>query len=352
MYRKINTYGFIGLMLTFTILSHLNWQTINIDPKLNWINGQQFYNIEQQYDQAFSAHQFALNFWTAVNFVVFNEGQSGVVIGKNGWLFTAEEFDNTPQHALEIQNRLNTITNTQAQLQQQGIQIIVVVLPSKARVYSEYLTKPLPKFAKSRYQYFTDWLSQHQVPNISLLPVLNQQNSQETFVKNDTHWSPVGAKLSARYIAAELKNRFNDLNWHSHRFITKTLEGKPYRGDLLNYLPLEPYFSFLGGQISALNQERTQSMDEIGLFDDIEYPVAIVGTSYSAKPEWNFVGALQQYSGLNILDMSQNGKGPFMPMAEFIKSEELKRHPLKLVIWEIPERYIVISPEKPKEGSI
>ncbi len=43
----------------------------------------------------------------------------------------------------------------------------------------------------------------------------------------------------------------------------------------------------------------------------------------------------------DVVNLAREGDGPFAPMAEFLSSGELKRLSPKLVIWEIPERYLV-----------
>ncbi|NRA55789.1 MAG: hypothetical protein HRU23_16750 [Gammaproteobacteria bacterium] len=352
MYRQINAFGFIGLTLTFTLLSHLDWNKITVNPQLSWTNGQQFSGIEQQYNQSFLARQFAINLWAAANFFLFNQGDSGVIVGHNNWLFTSEELNNTPSNADEVMQRLATIEQARQQIEQHGARLVVSIVPSKARVYSEYLPQALPEHANARYRFFSEWLEKNQIDHIGLLPALIPQNDLATFVKNDTHWSPKGAQLAAQFIAQQLQSNYRDFEWHSSKFNTLVEDSAPYRGDLLNYLPLEPYFSFLSPKNPNIKPFITQSLDEVGLFDDIQYPITLVGTSYSAKHEWNFVGALQQYTGVNILDMSQQGKGPFLPMTEYLQSNDFKQQPPKLIIWEIPERYLVISPNLAQEKSV
>jgi alginate O-acetyltransferase complex protein AlgJ len=67
--------------------------------------------------------------------------------------------------------------------------------------------------------------------------------------------------------------------------------------------------------------------------------VALVGTSFSAKSDWNFLGFLQNALAAEVLNFSAEGQGPFAPMQTFLASDTFKNTPPKLVIWEIPVRY-------------
>lgn len=352
MYRGINAFGFIGLVLMFTILNLLGWKNIRVNTENSWINGQVFSDIETQFDEVFIARQFAINLWTAINLTAFNQGNKGVVIGDNDWLFSTEELNNTPFSDETVKHRLAEIESARSQLMRSGSALIVTIIPSKARVYAEKLPFPMPKHADERYRFFYNWLKQKNIACYSLLSTLIPEDKAPTFIKNDTHWSPLGAKLSAQFIAKQLKLQYQEFDWHTNQFKTSSKQTAPFVGDLLNYLPLEPYFSNLIPVKPDLELFHTESIDETGLFDDIRYSIVLVGTSYSAKPEWNFIGALQQYTGVNVLNMSQEGKGPFLPMSEYLDSTEFKHNPPKIVLWEIPERYLVIDANLTKVKSI
>ena len=91
---------------------------------------------------------------------------------------------------------------------------------------------------------------------------------------------------------------------------------------------------------------------EQDLFSSIELPeVVLLGTSFSADRRWNFDGALKQAFAVDIQNLAEQGQGPIAPMARFL-SDYLPDHlpnqlqesdNLKLVIWEIPERYLSVA---------
>ena len=81
------------------------------------------------------------------------------------------------------------------------------------------------------------------------------------------------------------------------------------------------------------------------LFANTEVPVALIGTSYSANPNWNFVGALKQALRSDVINDSKDGHGPILPMLAYLKSDAFKNTPPQVLIWEFPERYLPVDNE-------
>ena len=70
--------------------------------------------------------------------------------------------------------------------------------------------------------------------------------------------------------------------------------------------------------------------------------MALVGTSYSANPLWNFDGFLKEELEADVLNVADERMGPFETMQKYLKDEALETNPPKLIIWEVPERYLPI----------
>ena len=81
------------------------------------------------------------------------------------------------------------------------------------------------------------------------------------------------------------------------------------------------------------------------MFADSEVPVTLVGTSYSANANWNFVGALKQALRSDVINDSKDGHGPILPMLAYLKSDAFKNTPPQVLIWEFPERYLPVDNE-------
>ncbi len=80
------------------------------------------------------------------------------------------------------------------------------------------------------------------------------------------------------------------------------------------------------------------------LFGDSQQPrLALVGTSYSANPRWNFEGALKQALSADLINYAKEGKGPLEPMLELLQDEGFRKDPPQLLVWEFPERYLPMA---------
>ena len=109
-------------------------------------------------------------------------------------------------------------------------------------------------------------------------------------------------------------------------------------------------FSHLLPPPEPLEKRNTRAADtaadsQDALFADSEVPVTLVGTSYSANPNWNFVGALKQALRSDVINDSKDGHGPILPMLAYLKSDAFKNTPPQVLIWEFPERYLPVDNE-------
>ena len=69
----------------------------------------------------------------------------------------------------------------------------------------------------------------------------------------------------------------------------------------------------------------------------------LIGSSYSANSLWNFTGALQEALSREVVNFASEGKGPVLPMLDYLMSEDFTGKPPRLVIWEFPERYLPVD---------
>ena len=121
-------------------------------------------------------------------------------------------------------------------------------------------------------------------------------------------------------------------------------------GDLLRYIPVPEGEGPSPDTVQEAVYTRTDAGGG-GLLGDDSLAVTLVGTSYSAVSKnnvWHFDGALSKALGTEVLNAAQEGKGPIVPMREYLKSQDRKDNPPQVVVWEIPERFLRVSyPEEP-----
>jgi len=317
-----------------------------VDAEL--LDGRLAHGFEQHYDQSFPARSFGIAVWAAIDYLLFKEAQSGVVIGKDGWLYTDEEFTVVDQAQRVVAANLEQVGQVRDALAEKNVALVVAVVPSKARVYPEYLREghAPPTLHRGLYDHAQGALLAAGIPHPQLFGALEAGKKQApTFLRTDTHWTPHGAQLAAHAVAASVRAEL-PAPATGGDYTTTALPAREHRGDLFNFLPLDPYFNWLLPAPDAITPTQTAADGGGDLFGESAVPrIAIVGTSYTANPDWNFVGALQQRLGEDIANYAKDGEGPFVPMDRYLHSADFASAPPQLVIWEIPERYLAV-PQK------
>ena len=314
------------------------------------LDGRMAKSFETHYDQAFPARSFGISLWAALDYLIFGEAQSGVVIGEGGWLYTDEEFVVPANAERQVQSNLELIAGARDQLAARGAKLVVALVPAKSRVYPEHLhrRKP-PVFRAGLYARAQEDLGATGITSPDLLqPLIAGKSDGPTFLRTDTHWTPQGAAQAATVVAAAVRRVLPASADASARYDTVTESKRKHHGDLLNFLPLDPYFSWLLPPLDEVSPAHTSSDGDADLLGDSAAPrIALVGTSYSANPDWNFVGDLRQALSEDIANYAKDGRGPFQPMADYLQSADFRSAPPRLVIWELPERYLPY--DKPPE---
>lgn len=283
--------------------------------------------FEKKIDEDFILKDISVNFWKYLSFKVFGEGVKGVLIGNDGWLFTDEEFSQPEGYLENIKNNQDYILSVQKELS--DIRLLIVPIPAKSRVYEDKLGRyKIPDYRRNIYAEFIEFLNENNIGNVNLLSVYEGHKDQELYYKTDTHWTPAGAALTAQNILKPISNI---------KFKIKEKEVVYFTGDLVKYTSENGFL-----------QERYTDYDIIGgnnddLFGDQYFPVVLIGTSYSADKRWNFEGALKAYLRADILNLADEGLGPFQVMDNYLKGTYLSAQKPKLIIWEIPERYLPVA---------
>ncbi|RZI86587.1 MAG: alginate O-acetyltransferase, partial [Pseudomonas sp.] len=310
------------------------------------LNGKLAKAAETHYDEQFPIKRLSTNLWAALDYKLFNEGRPGVVLGREQWLFSDEEFKPTAGADQLMQDNLALIRGVRDTLQRQGVQLVLAIIPAKARIYSEYLGAEQPaSLHGDLYNQFHAQARQANVFAPDLQAPMEQAKARgQVFLRTDTHWTPLGAEVAAQTVA-EAVSRQKLLQAEPQAYVTDAGSSAPYKGDLTNFLPLDPLFSELLPAPDNLQKRTTRPAagnadSGDALFADSQIPVALVGTSYSANPHWNFLGALQQALHSDVANYAEDGHGPLLPMLKYLQSDAFKDAPPQVVVWEFPERYL------------
>ncbi|CAD5110497.1 alginate O-acetyltransferase [Zestomonas carbonaria] len=340
---------FLALLLVLAVWSLGAFLGFSVPPRATVLDGKWAKAVETRYDEEFPLKRLGTNLWAALDYTLFDEGRPGVVLGRNNWLFSDEEFKPEPRAEQNIDDNLRLVQGIRQSLERRGIDLVLAIVPAKARLYPEHLGERQPaRLRDNLYQRFHLEARRAGIVAPDLLASLEKEKGNGAlFLRTDTHWTPHGAEVAAQRIGRAVQRRL-PLDNEPQRFVTDFGKRAPYQGDLTRFLPLDPLFSDLLPPPDHLQQRTTRAADAgradaAALFDDARVPVALVGTSYSANPNWNFQGALRQALGSDLVSYAEDGNGPLQPMLEYLQSDDFKDSPPQLVIWEFPERYLPMA---------
>ncbi|UUQ63294.1 alginate O-acetyltransferase [Pseudomonas fuscovaginae UPB0736] len=343
---------FLVLLLVLGLWSLRSFIGFSTNPDATVLNGRWAKAIETHYDDEFPIKRLGTNLWAALDFKLFNEGRPGVVLGRDQWLYSDEEFKPVAGQQQNLQDNYALVEGVRQTLKDKGVNLVLAIVPAKVRLYPEHLGDERP--ASIHADLYGDFHARAAAEHIlapDLLGPLQQakQNGQQVFLRTDTHWTPDGAQIAANQLAKAIAQAM-PLSGQPQRFVTEAEKTETHKGDLRLFLPLDPLFENLMPAKEPLEKRVTRAVEtpaagDDALFADSEVPVALIGTSYSANPNWNFVGALKQALHSDVVNYAEDGHGPIQPMLAYLKSDAFKDNPPQVLIWEFPERYLPVNNE-------
>ncbi len=219
-------------------------------PKPTFIvNGWFEKDFQQQFETWFSAH-IGLRSWmirtaNQINFTLSGETPSGsgtkVYLGKDNYLFEKAYVTAYNEPGQKEQNLLRDFTwrlfRLQELLEQHGVVLLLVLAPSKAEIYSEYLPEHVKKNARgqrlSHYQRMAPLLDEFGIHYIDVHKLFLQwkdQGAPPLFSRGGTHWNYYGAGRIVQLMLADISDRvgkkFNNIEVTSY-----TTDAKPFGTD-------------------------------------------------------------------------------------------------------------------------
>lgn len=302
----------------------------------DWLDGTATAAIDRAYDEALPFRDTGIELFGSLSWALFEEGRPGVVVGNHGWLFSREEYETDAGSPARTEAAVEAIEGVARLLSARGVALVVALVPPKALVSGEMVRRPLPDEPAGRTERVRAALlaSGIAVPDLaaSLAP------SSTSFLSNDTHWTSAGA-LRAAAAVAEAADRLVELP--ETPFTAEPQPATEHVGDLMRYVRA-PF-----ARSTSLPPPDTLApilavgdVDADTLFGGpATAPVALVGTSYSADPRFSFEAALKLALQADVQNFAKEAGGPFQPMADYL-SETAGEEPPKLVVWEIPVRYL------------
>ncbi len=142
-----------------------------------------------------------------------------VVVGRDGWLFYRPSVRYATEREQGTRENdsgfpLPAIRSFRDQLQERGIRLVVVPVPSKESVYPEMLASRAEHAGVvvcDETRRLLDQLEQYGIEHVDLFEVFRRARGKENpsdpnrlYLVQDSHWSPEGARLAAGAVARQV----------------------------------------------------------------------------------------------------------------------------------------------------
>ena len=211
------------------------------------LNGRWTKAVETHYDDEFPIKRLGTNLWAALDFKLFNEGRPGVVLGRDQWLYSDEEFNPIVNEELNLQGNYALVEGVRQTLKAKGVKLVMAIVPAKTRLYPEHLGEVKPSSIHANlYQDFHARVAADKILAPDLLGPL--QRPSWTVSKCSCAPTPTGLrkarKSPPRPWPRPLPTRPRSAA--SRKTSSPNLRRKStHKGDLRLFLPLDPLFENL-----------------------------------------------------------------------------------------------------------
>ena len=164
-----------------------------------------------------------------------------VSIGRNDWLFYTKAievcYEEKPLTEIEIQQTqlIQKLKHLELNLKERGIELVILIMPSKPFIYPEYLPLwvDINKSSRSTIDNFVGLIeSETSIPILDLFDTLLEAKKSEEnklFYFNDSHWNSVGAYYAWKRIIGFFDE--NGIIHHPIDFSDFIQKPDPHMGD-------------------------------------------------------------------------------------------------------------------------
>lgn len=268
--------------------------------------------------------------------------------GKDGWIFRTQsdftgEYDYNEKSAADLKL-------LQDHFEERGTTLVIAYPPTRGMMAAEFLpggNSPYVKTfdAKASHASYVSYIQKLRAAGIHVVGIEEYGLGDSFFRKADHHWNVKGARLMAEKVSAYVRQLpvYSRLEKKEFKTISKGPVGFDGRYNHV-YAKLCGYS--LPKEMDTEVFTVPAKSDESALFADEEPPeVVLVGTSNSKgeKFNMNFDGALKETLSADVHNAAQSGMGFENPMLLYVSSKEFRENPPRLIIWEIPGYYTLMT---------
>lgn len=256
--------------------------------------------------------------------------------GPDGWLLRDDDLTTT---ATVRPSTLAYLTRLTDALEAQNVTLILVAQPPRGvALTAESLPGYDPSAALKRYTAVRAALETTGLHVADLGAAV--RDTPAYFFRRDHHWTPAGAERSARAVAKIVRATEAYRGLEPETFVTETVGQEEQVGSFGEAIgricgenpPAERLPRY---RTTRQTPPQTTGAAAESLFGDASAPpIALVGTSNSARQDLNFAGFLEQATGLEVLNAAAIGGGPRAALESYLRSKTFHEAPSTFIVWE------------------
>ncbi|MEJ1976568.1 MAG: hypothetical protein WDN49_11155 [Acetobacteraceae bacterium] len=263
------------------------------------------------------------------------------VVGKDGWLFPV--WDEVRRvdfgHLHRVTQTINEAVTT---LHAAKIEVAILLIPAKSRVYRAFLPDDFKMSADADRRYGTALADlAHSGAIVSdqaaLFDALRKaQPATEFFFKADTHWMTTGSEPSATELAKQIKEKGHlPPSSKPGSTLGAPTSIRQERNDLAALLPPAEQAKYPFERYNL--RSPVASSAQAGLLDDDAADVVVIGNSF-VQPNYGFAAMLSNQLGRPVaLNWKVHQFSPYWLMLNYLRSDAFKRQRPNLIVWNFEE---------------
>ncbi len=257
------------------------------------------------------------------------------VVGRDRWLFPLWDVMSHLDQA-QLRSVAAVMNEAIGLLRQARIEVVVALVPSKARCYRQFLP-PQTKLAADidrRYPLAVAELrrSGALVPDLDA-PFQAAARSQQLYFKADTHWLPEGAALAATELARQAAPglKLPPASRPGVRLAEPTTATNPV-SDLLRFLPQAERAGYPPEQYKV--RQTLAAAGPAALIEDDSADLVVIGNSF-AQPRYGFSAQLSQAMNRPVaLQWKPNNFGAYHTLLDYLRGPLFRQQRPKALVWQ------------------
>ncbi|MDR3397397.1 MAG: cell division protein FtsQ [Pandoraea sp.] len=272
----------------------------------------------------------------AVRYRLLGDVGDQVAMGCPQWMFYRDGMRPKPgTKDVVFEDRLRLMNYWLSQVRAQGVNVLVVAVPDKARIESAHLCgRQVSQAMLARLDVVKSMLQREGVPFVDLRPTLADAN-QPMFFRTDVHMNADGARAAAARVALAGLSLLQGKGAQAFDVGTPA-PAQPRVGDLLALSGLEHARGAWRPRPDLAYAQHIAPIRAGGLLDDTPpVEVMLAGSSHGRRS--NFAEWLGVDLGREVWNLSLDGGDFAGALTVALKQRAQWPKSLKLVIWEFSE---------------